>query len=145
MNFSSSFCMPARVRREFAIFQRTQRNRQHLDMPTSGIPTLPYTAKQREELVDILERNKCMLPSVHVARPSVNWPMADHAHSPGIITYVAKLWAIVGKFYAHRTLRIPLRVFLAQKTVASYSAKSTLDSPLVNRHWRFQMENGVSS
>jgi hypothetical protein len=64
--------MPARVRREFTICRRTQRNRQHLDMPTSGAPTLPYTAKQREELVDILERNKCMLPSAHDARLSVN-------------------------------------------------------------------------
>ena len=100
--------MLAWVRREFAVCQRTQRDRQHIDMPTSGTPTLPYTAKQREEIVDILERNKRVLPLVYFARPSVNWHIADHAHSPCIILYVARLWKIIGKFYASTKLRVPL-------------------------------------
>ena len=54
--------MLAWVRREFAVCKRTQRDRQHIDMPTLGTPTLPYTAKQREEIVDILERNKRVPP-----------------------------------------------------------------------------------
>jgi hypothetical protein len=136
--------MLARVRREFAVCRRTQRNRQHLDIPTSGTPTLPYTAKQGEEIVDILERNKCVFLSVHFVRPPINWPTADRAHSPGIITYVAKLWTIVGKFYASTKVWVPLRVS-PQKNIASHSAKSTLNSPLVNQPWRFQMRNGVSS
>ena len=41
-------------------------------MPTSGIPTFPYTANQREDVLDVLERNKRVLPLVHLARPSVN-------------------------------------------------------------------------
>ncbi|KAF8262315.1 hypothetical protein EI94DRAFT_1743976 [Lactarius quietus] len=53
------------------------------DVCTSGTPTLPYTAKQREEILDILERNK------------------NNAPSTCIITYVARLWTAVAN---HRFL-----------------------------------------
>jgi hypothetical protein len=53
------------------------------DAPTSDSPTFPYTANQRNEIVDLLERNK------------------DHAHSAHIITYVARLWSTVA---SHRSL-----------------------------------------
>jgi hypothetical protein len=76
------------------------------DIPTSGTPTLPYTAKQGEEIVDILERNKY------------------RAHSPGIITYVAKLWTIVEK---HRF------AFGEEHPQLSFS-QSTLETP--DEKWR---------
>ncbi|KAH9003466.1 hypothetical protein EDB86DRAFT_2364666 [Lactarius hatsudake] len=51
----------------------------HADASTSDTPTgtFPYTAKQREEIIDLLEHNK------------------DHTNSSHITTYVAGLWKAV--------------------------------------------------
>ncbi|KAI9465769.1 hypothetical protein BJY52DRAFT_485793 [Lactarius psammicola] len=56
------------------------------DALTSETPTFPYTAKQSEEFIDLLQRGK-----------------ADHASSPYITTYVARLWATVAnhRFFVH--------------------------------------------
>jgi hypothetical protein len=55
------------------------------DALTSDTPTFPYTAKQSEEFIDLLQRGK------------------DHASSPYTITYVARLWATVAnhRFFIH--------------------------------------------
>ncbi|KAH9061038.1 hypothetical protein EDB87DRAFT_1576431 [Lactarius vividus] len=50
---------------------------------TSDTPTFPYTTKQREEIIDLLEHNK------------VNWFTADCTHSSYITTYVTGLWTTV--------------------------------------------------
>ncbi|KAI9458593.1 hypothetical protein BJY52DRAFT_1268512 [Lactarius psammicola] len=47
------------------------------DAPTSDTSTFPYTAKQREEIAGVLERNK------------------DRTYSSYVITYVARLWTTV--------------------------------------------------
>ncbi|KAH9074247.1 hypothetical protein EDB83DRAFT_2355675 [Lactarius deliciosus] len=49
---------------------------------TSETPAFPYTAKQREGLVDLLERSK------------------DHNSSPQVTTYVARLWVTIRMLYA---------------------------------------------
>jgi hypothetical protein len=53
------------------------------DALTSDTPTFPYTVDQREEIIDVLERNK------------------DRAHSSPIITHVARLWTSIA---SHRSL-----------------------------------------
>ncbi|KAH9163335.1 hypothetical protein EDB89DRAFT_1860023, partial [Lactarius sanguifluus] len=55
------------------------------DALTSDTPTFPYTAKQSEEFLDVLQRGK------------------DNASSPYITTYVARLWATVAshRFFVH--------------------------------------------
>ncbi|KAH8996383.1 hypothetical protein EDB92DRAFT_1843632 [Lactarius akahatsu] len=55
------------------------------DALTSETPTFPYTAKQSEEFIDLLQRSK------------------DHASSPYVTTYVARLWATVAnhRFFTH--------------------------------------------
>ncbi|KAH9017911.1 hypothetical protein EDB84DRAFT_664182 [Lactarius hengduanensis] len=55
------------------------------DALTSETPTFPYTAKQSEEFIDLLQRSK------------------DCAPSPYITTYVARLWATVAnhRFFIH--------------------------------------------
>jgi hypothetical protein len=55
------------------------------DALTSDTPTFPYTAKQSDEFIDLLQRGK------------------DHTSSPYIITYVARLWATVAnhRFFIH--------------------------------------------
>jgi hypothetical protein len=55
------------------------------DALTSDTPTFPYTGKQSEEFIDLLQRGK------------------DHTSSPHIITYVARLWATVAnhRFFIH--------------------------------------------
>ncbi|KAI9438424.1 hypothetical protein BJY52DRAFT_1380826 [Lactarius psammicola] len=50
------------------------------DAPTSDTSTFPYTAKQREEIAGVLERNK------------------DRTYSSYVITYVARLWTTVARF-----------------------------------------------
>jgi len=55
------------------------------DALTSETPTFPYTAEQSEEFIDLLQRGK------------------DHASSPYVVTYVARLWATVAnhRFFIH--------------------------------------------
>jgi hypothetical protein len=55
------------------------------DALTSETPTFPYTAAQSQEFIELLQISK------------------DHASSPYIITYVARLWATVAnhRFFIH--------------------------------------------
>ncbi|KAH9164843.1 hypothetical protein EDB89DRAFT_1850829, partial [Lactarius sanguifluus] len=52
------------------------------DALTSETPTFPYTANQCQDFIELLQCSKA------------------HASSPHITTYVARLWATVGKFFA---------------------------------------------
>ncbi|KAI9458566.1 hypothetical protein BJY52DRAFT_411425 [Lactarius psammicola] len=55
------------------------------DALTSETPTFPYTANQSQDFIELLQRSK------------------DHATSPYITTYVARLWATVAnhRFFIH--------------------------------------------
>src|SRR6266702_5532396 len=104
MSFKSFFCMLAQVRQENLLIARAPGgDRQHLDALTSETPTFPYTAKQSEEFIDLLQHGKGQFRLLHLTCPPVNWFLADYASSPYITTSVARLWATVGKFYASTT------------------------------------------
>lgn len=76
---------------------------QHLDALTSETPTFPYPAEQSEEFIDLLQRGKGVFRLHNDMPPAVNRSLADNASSPYVITYVARLWATVGKFHASTT------------------------------------------
>ena len=89
----------------FLIAHAPGSDRQYLDALTSDTPTFPYTAKQSEEFIDLLQCGKGVFRLLHPARPPANWILADQASNPYIITYVARLWATVGKLYASTSAR----------------------------------------
>ncbi|KAH8984592.1 hypothetical protein EDB92DRAFT_1818990 [Lactarius akahatsu] len=104
-------------------------DRRHLDALTSETPTFPYTARQSEEFIDLLQRGK------------------DHASSLYVTTYVARLWANVGKVYASTAQGTHSQFFLLQQAIASLSisAKSTVACLPIDRSWRFQITSGAPS
>jgi hypothetical protein len=66
-------------------FHAPESDKHHLDALTSETPTFPYTAKQSQEFIELLQCSK------------------DYASSPYITTYVARLWATVAnhRFFIH--------------------------------------------
>ena len=83
------------------IFYAPGSDRHNLDALTSDTPTFPYTANQCQEFIELLQRSKGVFHLIYLAWPSVDlFFCVDHASSPYITTYVARLWATVGKFSA---------------------------------------------
>jgi len=78
-------------------------DRQPLDALTSEIPTFPYTANECQKFIELLQCGKGMFHSVHFLWHLVDRLFLDHASSPYITTFVARLWAIVGKFHAPKS------------------------------------------
>ena len=96
----SPFCVPAQVRQGIACFLTFGSDRPTLDALTSETPTLPYTLNQCEDFIELLRRSKGVFHLVHLVWPSVDWLLVDHASSPYVVAYVARLWATIGRLYA---------------------------------------------
>jgi len=77
--------MPEQVRREIDCFSMRRGVTQHLDALTSETPTFPYTAKQCQEFIELLQCSR------------------EYASSPYVTTFVARLWATVAnhRFFIH--------------------------------------------
>ncbi|KAI9458599.1 hypothetical protein BJY52DRAFT_1416383 [Lactarius psammicola] len=94
------------------------------DAPTSDTSTFPYTAKQREEIADTLERNK------------------DRTHSSYVITYVARLWTIVASHRLNHFSEDHCRLSFGQSTSEIKDSKWDLFLAIISNTLLFGFPDG---
>jgi len=67
------------------------------DALTSDVPTFPCTVEKDEKFISLLQlSNVCFIYYTAVYPHSIGF-FTEHARNSFVITYVARLWGIVGK------------------------------------------------
>jgi hypothetical protein len=99
-NYRSFLSMLVQVSCEIAALKfETKRIMIASDALTSDVPTFPYTAEEDQRFIDLLQVSKGTFCLIWPRVSSLNriYFFTENASNPFVITFVARLWGIVGK------------------------------------------------
>ncbi|KAI9438659.1 hypothetical protein H4582DRAFT_2057296 [Lactarius indigo] len=103
------------------------------DASTSDTPTFPYTAEQREEIIDLLEHKK------------VNWFTADHTHNSYVTTYIAGLWVTVASHRLTHFGEDHCRLSLGRSTLEIQDSKWSVLLGIISNALLFGFPDGYQA